>query len=304
MNKVCITGAGGFLGTRIVRIVSKDNAITTVGISEKDNIFCNLALSVPNFSERFNWFIHVAGKAHTIPKNLSEAEDFFRVNLQGTKNLLRGIENSRHFPDSFIFISTVAIYGLVKGNEITEDAARSATDPYGLSKIQAENYLLEWGAKYGVKIGIIRPPLILGHYAPGNLAAMIKGINNGLYFNIDNGNARRSMVLADDLANFIPKVVKIGGIYHLTDGYHPSYGEISKLIARSFNKKRIINIPYYFASILSKFGDLIQLLTRRELPFNSKKFEKMTSTLTFSDLAARSIGWAPRKVLDNPDLWL
>ena len=62
---------------------------------------------------------------------------------------------------------------------------------------------------------------------PGNLNALIEGIKSGKYANIAGGKACRSMVLAEDLSDFIPMVIDKGGTYNLTDGYSPSFFEIS-----------------------------------------------------------------------------
>lgn len=303
--KILITGASGFLGSVITSNLSElKHNITTIGISNTDNIHCNIASSIPNLKSDFDWIIHVAGKAHIVPKNSTEAEDFFYVNFEGTKNLLKGVEQSGSYPKSIIFISTVAVYGLDKGEMINENHERNATDPYGQSKIQAEDFLLSWGAKNGVIIGIIRPPLIIGRNAPGNLKAILEGVKSGHYLNIDKGKARRSMVLADDLATFIPTIAEHGGIYHLTDNHHPSFGEISNLIASNFSSKKILNLPLPFAQLLAKIGDIAQKIIKKELPFNSRRLGKMTSSLTFDDSNARAIGWNPRSVIANPKLWL
>lgn len=45
------------------------------------------------------------------------------------------------------------------------------------------------------------------------------------------------MVLAQDVAAFIDKVSLVGGIYNLTDGYHPGFSELSEFISKRLNKK-------------------------------------------------------------------
>jgi len=305
MSKILITGASGFLGSIVSQnLIKSKHEITTIGIKESNDISCDLATTVPLIISDFDWLIHIAGKAHVVPKDEQEARDFFQINLEGTRNLIKGIEQSGKLPQSIVFISTVAVYGLEKGVMIKENHERKARDPYGLSKIYAEDFLLEWGLKHSVKIGIIRPPLIIGSNPPGNLRAMIKGIKAGHYFNIDKGKASRSMVLAEDLAAFLPIISEHGGIYHLTDGLCPSFGEISSLIAKHIGKKKILNLPMPIVKLLAKSGDYVQKLINKELPFNSRKLNKMTSSLTFDDTKARSIGWNPRSVISNPKLWL
>ena len=123
---------------------------------------------------------------------------------------------------------------------------------------------------------------------------MIKGIKKGYYFNINEGHARKSMVLADDVAKFILKAAEVGGIYNLTDGYHPSFYEISHLIANQLGKSYIPNMPNFIAKFLAKIGDLIG----PKFPINTDKYLKITSDLTFDDSKAReAFGWDPTPVL-------
>jgi UDP-glucose 4-epimerase len=54
--------------------------------------------------------VHCAGKAHVVPNTTLEKEEFYRVNLDGTENLLSTLENS--LPNTLVFISSVAVYRL------------------------------------------------------------------------------------------------------------------------------------------------------------------------------------------------
>ena len=198
-------------------------------------------------------------------------------------------------PKSFIFISSVSVYGRETGNNIDEDAPLLAKDPYGLSKIQAENFVLGWCKQHNVVCTILRLPLLVGANPPGNLGAMINGIRNGYYFNIAGGKAKKSMVLADDVAKSIIKVAEIGGIYNLTDGYHPSFSEISNNFSFQLGKKKPNSLPMWLANLIAKFGDIIG----NKAPLNTHKLKKITSDLTFDDSKARmAFGWNPSPVVD------
>jgi nucleoside-diphosphate-sugar epimerase len=102
------------------------------------------------------------------------------------------------------------------------------------------------------------------------------------------------MVMAEDVAEIIPKVAEVGGIYNLTDGYHPNFNELSKNIANQLGKQKVTNMPKLVAAGFAKIGDFIP-----KFPLNSSKLHKITSDLTFDDNKARlNIGWSPRVVLD------
>ena len=289
-----LTGSNGFLGRVLESSLSNNTVIHTLSKSSGEfNV--NLEIQIPIFNQQFDIVIHAAGKAHSFPKSKEDRDAFFSVNLQGTKNLLKGLENYK-LPKSFVFISSVAVYGLSEGYLINEQSELNAIDPYGKSKVQAERLVLQWCTENNVTCSILRLPLVVGLNPPGNLGAMIKGIRKGYYFNIAGGSAKKSMVLASDVAKYLLKASEIGGTFNLTDGYHPSFFEFSENISRQLGKKSPKNLPLWLAKVLAQFGDLFGA----KAPLNSNKLSKITSDLTFNDSKARTaFGWDPTPVLDG-----
>lgn len=153
---------------------------------------------------------------------------------------------------------------------------------------------MNWCEKNNIRCTILRLPLLVGENPPGNLGVMIDAIKNGYYFNIGKGNARKSMVFAEDVAEIIIKVSEIGGVYNLTDSYHPNFNELSNVISMKYETK-IFNLPIFIAKIIALIGDFLGSIS----PLDSYKFKKITSDLTFDDNKARQIlGWNPKKVID------
>jgi nucleoside-diphosphate-sugar epimerase len=289
---ILLTGASGFLGKHIYGELKDHGNIVTLS-RVGSNINVNLDRDIPKL-EYLDLIVHAAGKAHSVPKTELEIKSFFDVNLKGTENLLKALEKLAVLPGFFVFISSVAVYGLDSGTKINENTVLQAKDPYGLSKIAAEELILSWCALNNVVCTILRLPLLVGKNPPGNLGAMIKGIKKGYYFNIAGGEARKSMVLASDVAKLIPKVAKIGGIYNLTDRNHPSFFELSTSIAQQLHKSKPINIPLWLAKIMAHTGDLFGA----KAPINTNKLKKITSDLTFDDSHAQNkLGWNPTAVL-------
>lgn len=292
--KFIMTGSTGFLGSIILNELS-NHEIYTIGRNNCDFKFDLIKPNMGLFLPKVDTIIHIAGKAHIVPKTKHERQSFFDVNVTGTKNLLRLLEQN-NLPNNFIFISSVAVYGFYKGNNIIESSPLKATDPYGKSKIEAENIISKWCQKHNITCTILRLPLLVGPEPPGNLGTMINGIKKGYYFNIGGGEAKKSMVLAKDVAQHLIKVSKIGGVYNLTDGYHPSFKELSESIANELDKTRILNIPYWFAQILALIGNLLG----HRAPINMYKLKKITSELTFSDAKAKeTFDWNPKGVLQE-----
>jgi nucleoside-diphosphate-sugar epimerase len=290
---ILLTGANGFLGNAILKTLKRNHQILSLSRNSGEYQVC-LDKQLPSFYHSFDLVIHAAGKAHSVPRTEEEKKQFHEVNVNGTKNLLKGLENIQ-MPKQFVFISSVSVYGQEFGIGINEEHRLEATDAYGLSKIEAELLVMEWCEKHKVACTILRLPLLVGENPPGNLGAMIKAIDKGYYFNVGGGKARKSMVLSEDVAAFIPKVATIGGTYNLTDGAHPHFYELSVAISKQKNKKKSYNLPLFMAKMIGIIGDILG----DKAPINSLKIKKITSDLTFDDTKAREIaGWNPHRVLE------
>lgn len=291
MNKVLITGSSGFLSQNIVKSISDFGCIDKLSRNCSD-INIDLSKEVPVFSEKYDLVIHAAGLAHITSIGNTPMDAFYLTNVIGTINLLKGL--SKQKPNKLVFISSVSVYGLNLSKLLNEEAELLASDPYGKSKIEAEEIVLKWCNENNIICTILRLPLVVGPNPPGNLGNMIQAIRRGYYFNVSGGVANKSMVLVSDIAKYIIKASEVGGTYNLTDGYHPSFNELSYCISLQIGRKFVPNLPVFFAKILAFIGDKIWV----KFPLNSDKLNKITSTLTFDDSKARkAFGWNPTPVL-------
>lgn len=295
---VLLTGSSGFLGKYIQTYLSKAGlTVITLGRNTCD-IGCDLAIEVPELPANIDYVVHAAGKAHSVPKTIEEGEVFYEVNYKGTVHLLKALKASKSLVKSIIFISSVAVYGCFEGSLIDEKFSLNAKDPYGKSKILAEQSIETYGLEEEIYTCILRLPLIAGHIAPGNLGSMIKAIKKGWYLSIGKADVKKSVVLAEDVAEIIPNLFEMKGIYNLTDGCHPTFSELENSIATSLGKRNPLKIPQTLANLMAKTGDFVG----KKSPINTLKLQKIQSELTFSDLKAKTeIGWNPKKVVDNID---
>ncbi|MFC6267729.1 NAD-dependent epimerase/dehydratase family protein [Frigoriflavimonas asaccharolytica] len=293
------TGAKGFLGRNTIPILQSRNfEVSTLGQKDCDYNL-NIGTEIPNFQRSFDIIFHAAGKAHIIPSNQQENEDFFAVNLQGTKNICEAIEKMI-LPKYFFFISTVAVYGAETGDLLAENEQLKGNTPYAKSKILAEEFLIKWCQKHNVVLYILRPSLIAGKNAPGNLGDMTKAIKNGRYANIAGGKAKKSIILAADFVQIIEKGIgKNGGIFNVSADENPDFYEISKTISSKLGKKTPINIPLFFIQIVANVGDILGSW----FPINSTKLLKITTSLTFSNKKIRDeLNFQPTHVLQNLEI--
>ena len=295
MENLLFTGGTGFLGKNVMPILHEKYEVVTCGITIDDMIQANLAKEVPVLDKHYDVVLHACGKAHVVPKTEAEKQTFFDVNYQGTVNLCSALEKVG-VPKALVFISTVAVYGCEYGDLITEEHPLNGDTPYAKSKIMAEEYLAKWCKKHNVVLGILRPSLLAGKNAPGNLGAMVNGVRKGFYMNIAGGKVVKSILMAEDIARILPALVEKGGGYNVCDTRQPSFGELSASVAKQLGKRKPLSIPYWMAWCMAKVGDLLG----NKAPINSYKLEKMTKSLTFSNEKARKeLGWEPMDVLTH-----
>lgn len=296
MDTVLLTGASGFLGKilkeRLMLFGHHVYGIGRYGQEIAADITRPFTLSVDFLVDTV---IHAAGKAHIVPKTKAEEEEFFSTNFEGTKNLCHALQAAGAIPKRFVFVSTAAVYGVEEGMRITENHPLNGETPYAKSKILAEAWLRQWAAEKRVNLCILRLPLIAGPNPPGNLGAMIKGIRTGKYLSIGKADAKKSIVWAEDVAELIINVGDRSGTFNLTDGYHPTFGELETAIAAALKKRNPIKIPFWMAKGLAIAGDVIG-----RFPIRSATLRKITSSLTFDDTKARTeLGWNPTPVLSR-----
>jgi nucleoside-diphosphate-sugar epimerase len=301
-RRYLVTGASGFFGAYVTRALAGAGCEVTVcgrrPVSAYRFVPADLSAAAPEGLGVFDDVYHVAGLAHLVPRTTAERESFYQVNREGTRRLLDALDASGRPPARFLLVSTVAVYGAAEGVLLDERAERRAADPYGQSKRQAEDLVMEWADRRGVRATIIRLPLVAGPGAPGNLRSMVNAIRSGRYRDIGGGRARRSVVMADEAAAILPRASAAGGVFHLTDGVHPSFAELSASLAGALGCRPAGSLPLWVGRSAAWTGDIAGRLTGRPMPINSRVLAKLTSTLTFSDeCARRTLGWKPSSVL-------
>ena len=295
MKKLLFTGASGFLGNNIRPLLEKSYDVHTIGLTDEDDFKINMAREIPPIEIHYDVVLHAAGKAHTIPRTKEEEQVFYDVNYNGTINLCKALERVG-YPKSFVFISTVAVYGCESGEMIDETHPLNGNSPYADSKMKAEEFLRDWCKNKDINLSILRPSLLAGHNAPGNLGSMVSGIQKGFYLNIAGGKVRKSVLMAEDIARLLPILEDRRGVFNVCDSYQPTFGELSASVARQLGKHKPISIPFWMAWCMAKVGDLLG----SKAPINSYKLRKMTESLTFSnEKAKRELEWEPLDVLTN-----
>lgn len=276
---ILITGWNGLLGRYLMQEFASDKPLT-LSRNEESDIRCDLSSEVPVIPEGKapELVIHAAG---------SQSEtDALAVNLEGTKNLLEGLEKA--VPEKFVYISAANVYASDSGENIDEEANTWATDKVGQSKALAEQGVKDWCRKHNVILTILRPATMYGTGMKGAAHEMFLDVVNGRYIHIRGNDAKTSAVMALDVARAARRLAGEGGIYNLSDGNAYTYIDLADAMsANAGAMKRMTHLPRKWADTIYRFGRFIPLVSRS---LNPQLLEARSRTLTLSNRKASEAG--------------
>ncbi len=299
-RRALVTGSTGFLGAHI-RDALLAAGYQVVGLNRHADPVCESQLVDFETGKGldqvdghgFELVVHCAGKAHVLPKSEEEGKAFDRINGLGTERLLERL--AAHPPARLVYISTIAVYGREEGSNITESLDPQPSTPYGRSKLAGERAVTAFAKTHQIPALLLRLPLVAGAVPPGNLGDLANRIASGTYFSIRGNEARKSVVLAEDVADLIVTWTGTNpGVYNLTDGADPRFTELERAIELALGKTPSRQLPLGLLRFAASCGDLAAKLGLPS-PLTSSRLDKLLSTLTFSSAAARkALPWQPR----------
>jgi nucleoside-diphosphate-sugar epimerase len=265
--KILVTGANGFIGRHLVSTLAARGeevvAVSRYQSTPAPGVEWRLA---PELGGGTDWalllngcdaVVHLAGVAHRrVTDGDAYAAELQRVNVDATARLYaaacgNGIKR-------FIFVSSLAAVtsrsiGLVDG----ATPARP-TNPYGRSKLAAEQALAGREKEGGVPLIVLRPPVIYGVGNPGNMDRIFRLIRSGLPLPFGRLSNRRSFLYVGNLCDAVHKCLlahsSIAGIYFVSDGRDLSTPELIKLIAGASGRRaRLWPFPASLWSMVARF---------------------------------------------------
>ena len=298
MTKYLVTGSTGFIGNRLLGLLKTiDCDVRLLARSKVDNyetVVCNLGKDrIPKHTlESIDTVFHLAGFAHDIQDPSKVKHLYHAVNVEAIVELARlavisGVKR-------FVFVSSVK----AGGSPLSERCASESDqgDPegvYGKSKREAELKLLKIGKESGMYVSIVRPSLVYGPNAKGNLQLMLSGIARGWFPPLPETGNRRSMIHVDDLVRAIFLVAEDdranGEIFIATDGRSYSSREIYNTMCSTLDK----SIPKW--SVPKNLFDMASLIN----PRIKYKLNKLLGDECYSSAKLEALGFKAQKTLKD-----
>lgn len=298
---IFITGASGYIGrqfikntTSNIRIVQRQSSPFKVNTNHD-------TFTIPSFSNDTDWtgafegidtVLHLAAVVHNnLPDDCEPKSYYNLVNNEATLNLAYSAAHAG--VRRFIFLSSVGVNGTSSVGPLCENSSFNPSDFYSISKMKAEQGLLQLTKYSNMEVVIIRPPMVYGPGAPGNFQRLIKLLKLNLPLPFGSINNTRSFVGIQNLIDFIHTCIThkhaANEVFLVSDDQDISLPELLRLIGLSMRKK-VINLPFPYFMLKSIFF----LLNK------NNDFVKLTSSLKISIKKAKiKLNWLPKYTIQQ-----
>jgi UDP-glucose 4-epimerase len=293
MTRVLLTGASGFVGAAVQARLLDDPGYAVRSVYRRLPLspFAGLEVcQVQGLEPHNDWqpalegvdvIIHCAARVHVMDEREADPlEAFRRVNVRGTLRLAEQAAESG--VRRFIYLSSIKVNGegTLPGHPFSADDLPAPVDPYGISKLEAEQALLRLAAEMQMEVVIIRPVLVYGPGVKANFRSMMAWLNRGAPLPLGTITNKRSLVALDNLVDLIVTCIHhpcaANQVFLVSDDEDLSTSELLRRMARALGQPaRLLPLPMWllnvFAQILGKKAVSQRLCGSLQVDINKTK---------------------------------
>jgi len=257
--KILVTGANGFVGKSLCAELLNQGHTARAAVRTKVVPIKNVEVTiVGEIDSATDWstalrdvdvVVHLAARVHVMHDTVVDPlAEFRKVNVDGTLHL--ALQAAKAGVKRFIFISSVKVNGehATLGRPFTEEDVANPQDAYGVSKLEAEQGLLQIAQQAGMEVVIIRPPLVYGTGVKANFASMMRAVKRGIPLPLGAIHNKRSFVYVGNLVSLIAKCIDhpaaANQVFLVSDAHDLSTTELLRECASALDvKARLLPVP-------------------------------------------------------------
>jgi nucleoside-diphosphate-sugar epimerase len=280
MTSILVTGANGFVG-RAVCARALPKGLQIKGATRQA---CPLPEGVGNvvvgeLGNTTDWrqalqgvdvVIHLAARVHVMRDDAHDPIEAFRqVNMQGTRHLAKAAAAAG--VRRMVYVSSIKVNGeeTLGEQRFSERDAPLPQDPYGVSKMEAEQALWEVSRETGLQVVILRPPLVYGEGVKGNFERMMRAVLRGWPLPLGAVHNKRDLVYVGNLADALLACAEhpqaAGNTYLVSDGESVTTTELLRALAESMGiASRVFRVPLpilkFLAGMAGRSAEAARLL--------------------------------------------
>lgn len=261
MTTIAVTGANGFVGRSLVAILSEAGHRVLALVRREDAVPADREVAdyhvVPELRDEdavasaisgADALIHLAARAHVMNDTTVDPDQAFReVNVLGSEAVLAACKASG--VRRFVYVSSIKVNGeSTQGQPFRPGDTPNPQDPYGRSKLEAEQLLSSGCADAAIELCIVRPPLVYGPGVKGNMLRLMKLVRRGAPLPFRGLRNRRSIVAVDNLARLLERCAAhpgaIGKTFLVADNGPLTTEQIVRHIAEGMKRRpRLLPVP-------------------------------------------------------------
>ncbi len=313
---ILITGASGFIGSFIVSEALRRGMEVWAAVrrtsSRKyltDPRIHFVELNLDSREEMvgqlrglsFDYVVHAAGATKCL-----HADDFFRINTEGTRNLVNALRDTEMPLRRFVYVSSLSVYGPVRETqpygEIMETDTPQPNTAYGRSKLESERFL---DSLKDFPCVTLRPT---GVYGPRerDYFLMAKSIKGHTDFSVGYKPQDLTFVYVEDVVQAVFLAIergRNGRKYFLSDGRVYSSRTFSDLIRRELGRPWLLRVkaPIWVLRVVTFFGEYVGRMTGQISALNNDKYNIMRQRNWRCDIrpAIEELGYRPQYDLER-----
>lgn len=282
MERVLVTGATGFVGSRVVKelknhgfkvIVTTRSTVSAAMIlgSDVEYVEWKDFYLEPDFSKikKIDVVINLMGENISARRWKDEQKKIILDSrVTATKNLIKSFSSLESKPKVFLSASAIGIYG-DKADELLKENSNLGNDFLAKVCSEWEKVVLESRAKFE-RVGIFRIGVVLGK-GGGAMKKIIPAFKFGLGGPLGEGKQFMSWIHVDDLSKMFVTAVtnkKYNGIFNAVSPYYITNKEFSNALAKILQKPSFIKTPKFALDIL--MGEMSSVILASQKISNGK----------------------------------